>query len=99
MAKAYQVVGPSAVAGHEAGAIVQEKDLPEGLNVDALLAGGLLAEPKGKAAKKGGKAEKTPCPACAEQMKRPPKFETDEELREHYAEKHPALAAPAGEEG
>lgn len=39
--------------------------------------------------------EKEPCPRCVEEgMKRPPKFEAVEDLREHYADKHPGLVAP-----
>jgi hypothetical protein len=39
--------------------------------------------------------EKVPCPACVEQdMQRPPKFDSPDELKAHYAEKHPALVAP-----
>lgn len=42
---------------------------------------------------------KQACPACEEQgRKRPPRFSSHLELAEHYADKHPALAVPEGEE-
>lgn len=59
------------------------------INISALLDGGFLEVID---------AEKEACPACAaEKMKRPPKFESFEEMAEHYREKHPALAPPVGE--
>jgi hypothetical protein len=92
MKRAYKV-GARPVAGHEPGASITDKDLPEGVNVDALLAGGLLELDDGK---KGSQTtEKQTCPRCVEEgMKRPPKFETQDELAEHYAEKHGGLVVP-----
>ncbi len=42
-------------------------------------------------------APRMTCPLCADdlEMKRPPKFESQEELEQHYADKHPAFAVPA----
>jgi hypothetical protein len=42
-------------------------------------------------------AEKLDCPACVEQKaKRPYKFSSDQELRDHYADKHAGLEPPGG---
>lgn len=35
------------------------------------------------------------CPICSETMKRPPKLSSDQELQEHYQDKHAAFQAPA----
>lgn len=44
--------------------------------------------------------QKTPCPACVEQdMSRPTRVSSQEELAAHYGEKHPALVVPSITEG
>lgn len=43
------------------------------------------------------KAERIACPACSETRKRPPKFDSQEELAAHYAKEHPALTIPTEE--
>jgi len=48
-----------------------------------------------------GDAEDAPrmtCPICAEHMKRPPKFESAEELAGHYRERHAGFAVPDWED-
>jgi hypothetical protein len=62
-----------------------------GYNFPALVAAGVLErEPLAPVT----------CPACKEQgkPKTPPKFEAQDELDDHYADKHPALAVPDVEE-
>lgn len=39
-----------------------------------------------------------PCPACKQEgLKRVPKFDNLNDLREHYIDKHPAYAPPVAE--
>ena len=46
-----------------------------------------------------GRQQKLKCPACADAgMRRPPSFETHDELVAHYGEKHGGLVPPAAEE-
>jgi hypothetical protein len=79
-----------AVAGHDKGALVTDKDFAAGVNTQALVDGGFLTVEE---------IEPQACPACIEQgMKRPPRFEKLEELREHYAEKHAGLQPPTEED-
>jgi hypothetical protein len=55
----------------------------------ALVEGGILKVTSGE--------QKQDCPACVEQKaKRPSKFVSDQELREHYADKHAGLEPPGG---
>lgn len=73
---------------HKKGEVI---DGNQGYNYEALVDAGILrVEP----------LEPVACPACTEQgtPKKPPKFETQEELEDHYADKHPALAVPDIEE-
>jgi hypothetical protein len=87
--KTYKVVGPYAVYGTAPGETVRLDLSPgeEQLHLEA----GTLEIGKGE----DDKAEKVPCPACVEQkLSRPPKFDDLEDLRQHYADKHPALVAP-----
>ena len=39
--------------------------------------------------------QKMTCPICAETMKRPTKLSSDQELVEHYQDKHAAFEAPS----
>lgn len=88
MKKTYLVAGGSIVLGHSPGEEF-EAELPHEQE-NALVYGGAL---------KVLKADKLECPACKEQgKKRVRKFDSLNELREHYGKDHPALAAPAGEE-
>ena len=41
------------------------------------------------------KPEEMTCPICAESMKRPPRFDGESDLADHYADKHAAFAVPA----
>lgn len=88
MKKKYKVVGPHSIAGHPPGDSFEAEELA---HEQALVDGGHLEVKV---------VEKLACPACVEQgMKRPPKFDSYEELPEHYAEKHAGLVPPiAGEE-
>ena len=75
-----------AVAGHKKGDVVRASDLPAGVNVPALVDSQILTLDS---------VEGSACPACGEQgMKRPPKFDTLEEMHEHYSDKHPGLVPP-----
>ncbi len=76
-----------AVAGHKKGDVVTAADFEAGINVPALVDSQILTVDS---------VEGSACPACAEQgMKRPPKFDTLEQMHEHYAEKHAGLIPPA----
>lgn len=90
----YEVTGQNEVLGHQPGETF-EGPLPEWIIEEALLASGALSIVEGK---KSEPVEKIVCPACAETMKRPPKFDSHDELVAHYADKHPALAPPEKEE-
>ena len=39
-------------------------------------------------------ADRMTCPICAETMKRPPHFDTPEELAGHYSDKHAGFVTP-----
>jgi len=87
MNRTYQV--RYALAGHDKGTKLTDKDLP-GINTAALVDGGFL---------KVVGVDPVPCPACVEQgNKRPPRFESVEKLREHYVEKHAGLEPPREED-
>jgi hypothetical protein len=84
MKRKYEVVGPHAVAGHEPGEKFESDPLPlEG----ALVEGGHIRIVS---------QEKVACEAC--DKARPPKFDTYDELAEHFASDHPGLVAPTGKE-
>jgi hypothetical protein len=79
-----------ALAGFDKGAVISDADLPAGTNTEALIASQILTVDS---------IEPVACPACVEQeMKRPPKFETVEALRDHYREKHAGLVPPSEED-
>jgi hypothetical protein len=73
--------------GQEAGDQVNldEKDPLVQLNVNA----GILTKPTAT------DDAKMTCPICVETMKRPPKFEGESDLSEHYADKHVGFVVPA----
>lgn len=90
----YKVAGPFSVLGKAPGETVNEADIPEGINLEALLAGGSLEVASGSSGEEEAPA-KVACPACVEQeLARPPKFDDLAKLKAHYADKHPALVAP-----
>jgi hypothetical protein len=79
-----------AVAGHEKGALVTDKDFAAGVNTQALVDGAFLTVEE---------IEPVACPACIEQeVKRPPRFDSIEKLHEHYADKHGGLMPPSEED-
>jgi len=87
--KTYRVSGAYPVYGNAPGESVRLDLSPdeERMHLEA----GTLEIGKGD----DEKPEKVPCPACVEQeMSRPPKFDDLDDLRKHYADKHPALVAP-----
>lgn len=83
----FKVVSP--VAGFEAGTTIASDELPEGINIDALVQGGHLELVS---------SSLLACPACAEQgIER--KAKSAETLAKHYEKDHPGLVPPnAGEE-
>lgn len=88
MKRNYTVRWP--IVGHEKGDKIGDDDLGAGVNADALVAGGFLRVTG---------VEPVACPACVEQgLKKPPKYESIEELRDHYADKHAGLEPPGEEE-
>lgn len=83
MGKRYRVA--AAWGDHAPGDEVAAADHP-GVNFSALVQGGLMEEI----------TSRTTCPACAadKRIKKPPSFEKQETLDEHYANEHPALSPP-----
>lgn len=87
MSRTFTVAGDYPAYGAKPGETVTLDPGDPGVQVN--IAAGVLT-PSGKAPE-----QRMTCPSCAEQgMKRPPKFDTADGLREHYAEKHPALVVP-----
>ena len=79
-----------AIAGHEKGASVTDADFATGVNTQALVDGGILTVTD---------TASVACPACVEQeMKRPFKAKSLEEMQEHYADKHVGLQPPDEED-
>ena len=76
-----------AVADFKKGDVVYASDFAEGINVPALVDSQILTVDS---------VEGSPCPACVEQgVKKPPKFDTLEQIHEHYADKHAGLVPPS----
>ena len=90
----YIVTGPFPAYETQTGDPVTLDDRNAGVQAN-IAAGVVTLDPAATGAKVSG----VPCPACAEQMKRPPKFATQADLAIHYGEKHPALVTPDIEEG
>lgn len=85
----YTVAGPHAILGNQSGETFTA-EIPVAQEERLLASGALVlgegAEPK---------PEKFACPACVEHgLKRPPKFESLDELQAHYQEKHQGLEPP-----
>lgn len=89
MKRTYRVAQGAVVADHMEGDELSAQDL-EGVNISALVEGGLL-----EVASEGP----VTCPACAERkVKNPPHFKKQETLAEHYRKEHGGLVVPDIEE-
>lgn len=87
MKKQYRVAGPYSVLGHAPGESFAA-ELAHGEESIHLEAGTLELDGSEKPVK-------VKCPACVnEKVSRPKQFTDLDELRQHYADKHPALEPP-----
>lgn len=79
--------GPEGYAGKKAGTVLKPEDLEA--DPESLAAAGHIEM---------GDPNPEPCPACKQEgLKRVPKFDNLNDLREHYIDKHPAYAPPVAE--
>lgn len=90
--KTYRVISEFEVCGKKRGETIKAAGHPD-IQFDALVEGGHVELVKpGDADLKEEKEEPLACGACKNEGRaRPPKFDSEEELAEHYREAHPAL--------